>query len=139
MLFQGVNYFWALALPHEGNDCFVCMSQLVFGVVFVLSAFSGERQSLWRFVAVVIALAGVFISAWQADIQTVKHKTSKHKEDILALVIYCIVAAIFQVLFKRLLGGAERRIAVIWLFIGKVLLPGSPYLLQCAFVRPHCH
>jgi len=113
-----VNYFWALALPNEGNDCFVCMSQLVFGVVFVLSAFSGERQSFRRFVAVVIALAGVFISAWQADTHAVKHKTAEHKEDILALVIYCVFAAVFQVLFKRLLGGAERRIAMIWLFLG---------------------
>ena len=51
---------------------------------------------LARLFAVVIALSGVCISAWQADTHAVIHKTSAHKEDILALVVYCVVAAIFQ-------------------------------------------
>jgi len=117
VLFQGVNYFWALVLPAEGNDCFVCMSQLVFVVIFVMSAAYGERQSWSRFVSVAVCLVGVSISAWQADLRSLR-KTAQNKADLVFVAIHCVAAATFAVCFKRTLGGAERRIAVIWLFIG---------------------
>jgi len=94
------------------------MSQLVFVVVFGITAILGERQSCIRFGGVITCLVGVVIAAWQADLQSTKRKTLDHGEDMVYVGLYCFLVAIFQVAVKRSVGGAGRHVGVVWLFTG---------------------
>jgi len=120
--YLGIHYFWALALPDVGPDCFICLSQLVFVAVFVISFFIGERQSALRMAGVGLSLIGVLLSAWEADQRTQMRNKFDRQKDLAFVSTYAISMAVFQVLVKRNLGtkgldhGAQASISL--LFVG---------------------